>query len=134
MALQDTTHLNRLRAQLDTRAAVLRAEVDALRAEEDDAPPRDVEDAGEQGEERTRRAVRTVEHNRDTQELLDIAAARARMDDGTYGECVDCGVDIPLARLDVQPAAARCIECQERFEVSHPPLTPAPLPGTNGAR
>jgi RNA polymerase-binding protein DksA len=134
MALQDTTHLTRLRARLDERAAVLRAEVEALRAEESEAPTGDVEDAGEQGEERTRRAVRTVEQDRDTRELLDIGAALARLDDGSYGECVDCGVDIPLARLDVQPAAARCIECQERFEASHPPLSPAPLPGTERPR
>lgn len=53
---------------------------------------------------------------RDTRELDDIGAALKRIDDGTYGECVDCGEDIPRPRLDANPAAARCIPCQERLE------------------
>lgn len=124
MALQDTTELQRLRALLEEREAVLRAEVEALRAEQAGAPGvapgRNVADAGELGEENTRNAVRNVEQLRDTQELQEIAAALARMDEGRYGDCVDCGCDIPLARLQVQPAAARCIPCQERFEQSAP--------------
>jgi DnaK suppressor protein len=39
-------------------------------------------------------------------------------DDGTYGRCVDCGQQIPAARLEVRPEAARCIADQERFEAA----------------
>src|SRR4051794_29941709 len=53
---------------------------------------------------------------RDTRELDDVAAALKRIDEGTYGECIDCGEDIPRPRLDANPAAARCIPCQERLE------------------
>lgn len=122
MPLQDEAELKRLRALLDEREVVLRAELEALRAERAGAPGmapgRNVADAGELGEELTRNAVRNVEQLRDAQELQEIATALARMDEGRYGECVDCGCDIPLARLQVQPAAARCIPCQERFEQS----------------
>jgi RNA polymerase-binding transcription factor DksA len=38
---------------------------------------------------------------------------------GHYGKCIDCGTDIPLARLQAQPWAARCVACQERFERTH---------------
>lgn len=133
MALHDEAELGRLRSLLDERERVLRGEVDALRAEQADvqdrAPDGNVADAGERGEARTREAVRHVEQRRDTQELQEIAAARARMDEGRYGECVDCGCDIPLARLQVQPAAARCIPCQERFEQGASAVPHAPLPG-----
>lgn len=52
-------------------------------------------------------------------ELNAIDAALARIDGGIYGECSDCGVDIPEARLQAAPEAHRCIRCQESFEHGH---------------
>lgn len=49
-------------------------------------------------------------------ELEDIDAALGRIADGSYGECEECGVDIGMARLEAQPTARLCIECQERLE------------------
>jgi DnaK suppressor protein len=48
--------------------------------------------------------------------LTDVEAALARLADGTYGECIDCGVPIPYARLSAYPAAKRCVGCQEIAE------------------
>ena len=53
---------------------------------------------------------------RDTRELEDIGSALKRIDDDTYGECVDCSEDIPRPRLEANPSAARCIPCQEKVE------------------
>jgi DnaK suppressor protein len=50
------------------------------------------------------------------EQVADIDAALARMDNGTYGMCVDCGDRVPEARLDVHPQAARCVACQTREE------------------
>ncbi|RZL37899.1 MAG: TraR/DksA family transcriptional regulator [Rubrivivax sp.] len=75
-----------------------------------------VEDDGERGEEETRHTVRHAEQDRDTQELNAIGAALDSMDDGSYGQCIDCDCDIPLARLQAQPSAARCAACQQQFE------------------
>ena len=47
-----------------------------------------------------------------------VVAAIARLDDGTYGTCVDCGQTIPDARLEVRPEAARCIADQEKAEAA----------------
>jgi len=120
MALQDSTELATLRERLQAREVELRAEVGALRAEEAGdttrTPGGPVEDDGERGEEEARHAVRHAEQERDTQELRDIAAALERMDEGRYGECVDCGGDIPLARLQALPSAPRCAACQQEFE------------------
>ena len=55
---------------------------------------------------------------RDIQELQDVDAALARMDDGSYGTCRDCGEPIGWPRLNVQPTAMRCISCQEAFEAA----------------
>ena len=48
----------------------------------------------------------------ETAELGDIEAALKRIDAGTYGQCTDCGVTIPPARLNAYPTAKRCIDCQ----------------------
>ena len=53
---------------------------------------------------------------RHARELRAIEAARARLADGTLDECVDCGDEIGLKRLLVNPVAVRCIDCQGRFE------------------
>lgn len=49
-------------------------------------------------------------------ELNAINAALNRIDLGTYGECTDCGVEIPPARLGAAPETPRCISCQEAVE------------------
>ncbi len=53
---------------------------------------------------------------RESQELQDIEAALARMDEGSYGSCTVCGIEIGQARLKAYPAARRCLPCQEQFE------------------
>jgi RNA polymerase-binding transcription factor DksA len=119
------TDLQTLRQRLDQREAELRAEVKGARDEEAERPSAQArnqnEDLGEQGEERIRSAVRYAEQERDIEELREIEAARERMEDGSYGTCVDCGKEIPLQRLMAQPAARRDIACQEKYERSHPP-------------
>jgi DnaK suppressor protein len=45
-----------------------------------------------------------------------VAAALSRLEAGTYGRCIDCGVDLPDARLEVRPEAARCVKCQAKIE------------------
>ena len=64
----------------------------------------------------TERDLEFALDERETAELRLIDAALGRLEAGTYGQCVDCGVTIPAARLHAAPAAARCIGCQEKAE------------------
>ncbi|WP_129337818.1 TraR/DksA family transcriptional regulator [Cellulomonas endophytica] len=43
--------------------------------------------------------------------LAEVAAARLRLADGTYGTCTRCGGPVGEGRLAVRPAAARCVSC-----------------------
>ena len=56
---------------------------------------------------------------RETAELAAVDAALKRIEDGVYGQCADCGVDIPAPRLHAAPEAARCVDCQDKRENSH---------------
>ena len=53
-------------------------------------------------------------------ELTAIEAALSRIEAGSYGECIACGVHIPAARLKATPEASRCIHFQEAYEKKHP--------------
>ena len=53
---------------------------------------------------------------RDSDELDRVDAALRRIEDGSYGLCVDCAVAIAPARLHAAPDALRCIACQEKLE------------------
>jgi DnaK suppressor protein len=53
---------------------------------------------------------------RDIEEYQAGRTALARLEAGDYGTCTDCGETIPVARLQAQPFAVRCIACQERLE------------------
>jgi len=46
--------------------------------------------------------------------IAEIDAALARLDEGTYGQCISCGTDIPVERLEFRPFAASCVTCQQR--------------------
>ena len=63
--------------------------------------------------------VEQADLTRDADELREIEAARRRMDDGSYGICTDCGVDIGFERLHAELEAARCIDCQRRHEKTY---------------
>ena len=46
------------------------------------------------------------------QVLEQIDAALARIEDGTYGTCANCGKTIPEERLEAIPWTTLCIDCQ----------------------
>jgi DnaK suppressor protein len=56
---------------------------------------------------------------RDINELRAIETARKRMENGVYGECSECGFDIPYERLQALPTAERCAPDQNKYEKMH---------------
>jgi len=53
---------------------------------------------------------------RESSGLRETRAALRRIDDGSFGICMDCEEEINLKRLAAVPWAARCIACQERAD------------------
>ena len=48
--------------------------------------------------------------------LNKINEALRRLDEGTYGNCFECGDEIAEARLRALPFALRCKDCEEKRE------------------
>jgi len=49
-------------------------------------------------------------------EIQKINRALIRMDEGTFGYCVDCGEPIAPERLQARPYSSRCLECASQHE------------------
>lgn len=47
---------------------------------------------------------------------IEAVEALRRIQEGTYGLCIDCGKRIPAARLAIKPEATRCVACQSERE------------------
>jgi DnaK suppressor protein len=50
--------------------------------------------------------------------LNKIDAALRRLEEGTYGDCFECGEEIAAARLRAVPFAVRCKDCEEARETA----------------
>jgi RNA polymerase-binding transcription factor DksA len=58
---------------------------------------------------------RTEAIKRELQRRLDeVKIALKRVEDGTYGRCSNCQGFIPKERLEAFPAAALCLDCENR--------------------
>lgn len=49
--------------------------------------------------------------------LKNINDALAKIEDGTYGECENCGEDIAVERLMANPYAKLCVDCKSAEEL-----------------
>lgn len=45
--------------------------------------------------------------------LADVTRALDKFDEGSYGVCDRCGVEIPPERLEILPWAVLCVRCAE---------------------
>ncbi len=56
-------------------------------------------------------AMAKASHARRAIERKRLTDALRRIGEGEFGYCEDCGDDIALPRLELDPAATRCIQC-----------------------
>ena len=101
--------LEEMRADLDRSISILQGEHPAPLAGQ--GYPQDSADAGSMLSEadRTEAVLDSARNQRG-----EVLAALSRIDEDSYGKCVDCGHEIPEGRLDARPDAARCVNCQAK--------------------
>ncbi len=84
----------------------------------DNTNDRDVVDQGEVSETDVQDELQFALIQMKSDTLHKIDAALRRLDDGSYGDCFECGREIAEARLRALPFAVRCKDCEEASEVS----------------
>jgi DnaK suppressor protein len=84
---------------------------------EDAATPADsVWDEADHIQASEQREMGLLSRERLVEKIERLTAALKRMDDGSYGTCVECGKSIAPARLKAIPEVATCVACQEKIE------------------
>jgi len=79
---------------------------------------REVLDEGESSEVDIQDEIEFALIEMKAETLKKIDAALRRIGEGTYGECFECGEEIPAARLRALPFAVRCKDCEEAREAA----------------
>jgi RNA polymerase-binding transcription factor DksA len=127
LSADDRAHL---KAELEARRTALRVEVKAQLAGSGDEGVvglrNRIQESGEEwGVADGLAELDLAEVRHVLADLTQVDAALARIRDGSYGECVDCGEPIAPARLRAYPTAQRCVACQGAHEkkLSGPPIT-----------
>jgi RNA polymerase-binding transcription factor len=108
--------LAKMREQLLEMKAKLLAEIDStLRAEREGNKDEGMDTYDLASEERDRE-INFILSDRERVKLKQIDDALERMDEGTYGVCESCGMEIAEERLEAMPFSRLCRDCQQDEE------------------
>jgi RNA polymerase-binding transcription factor len=89
-----------------------------VRAEGNSSKVTDVLDAGESSEADIQDDIEFALIQMKAETLQKINEALARLEEGKYGYCFECGEEIAEQRLRALPFAVRCKDCEEAREVA----------------
>ncbi len=100
---------------LETKAKLLGVIDSELRAERESNKDEGMDTYDLASEERDRE-INFILSDRERVKLLQIDEALERLDDGTYGVCESCGLEIAEERLTAMPFSRLCRDCQQDQE------------------
>ena len=105
-------------AMLERRTAIQRVLQNNLKSFREDVQPavEVVERASDDAADDLAAGLAEIE----SAELAQIQEALRKLEEGSYGQCQDCGKAIPQKRLQLVPFALRCVECERSRETVRP--------------
>jgi DnaK suppressor protein len=98
---------------------LLRLKVEITRMLESQAEPKELRDAFDDPDianEMMEKMMSAMVSSNYEKNLERIDAALERIQDGQFGKCQVCSVEIPLPRLEALPFTLYCINCQKEIE------------------
>jgi DnaK suppressor protein len=108
--------LSKMREQLGEMKTKLLGEIDSeLRAEREGNKDEGMDTYDLASEERDRE-INFILSDRERVKIKQIDDALDRLDDGTYGVCESCGLEIAEERLQAMPFTRLCRDCQQEQE------------------
>lgn len=101
---------------LEEKKAVLSAEIAKTRIAEEETTEEPTQDIADKAVSSYTREFLYSLTDGERSTLLLIDDALARIDVGTYGLCINCGILMAEKRLNAVPWAPYCLDCQELSE------------------
>jgi DnaK suppressor protein len=118
----ETGRYDELRRMLDERRREIMSEVHDkirdVRTEGTLGKMSEVFDAGESSEADIQEDIEFALIQMKAETLTKINEALARLEEGAYGYCFECGDEISKQRLRALPFAVRCKDCEEARETA----------------
>lgn len=119
----DTGRYAELKQLLEERRRELMSEVQTkikdVRAEGASGMMHSVAELGESSESGIQEDIELALIQMKAETLNRINEALARLEEGEYGYCFECGDEIAPQRLRALPFAVRCKDCEEAREMAH---------------
>lgn len=114
----NSTSLHQFRAILEQRKSDVLAQI-ARADQQARASAERPTDPGDQSAATLDREFLFAQADTNRRLLRSLEQALARIRQGTFGECEQCGNDISPARLRAIPWTRNCVACQEKLEYQH---------------
>jgi DnaK suppressor protein len=112
----DKKKLENFRKQLETRQQDLRKIVARTEQDGREADVGTAQDIADRAANSYTKEFLFHQSNNERQLLQMVEVALARMREGVFGECINCGNEINSKRLEAVPWTRYCIACQEKLE------------------
>ena len=118
----DSTRHDELKRMLEERRREILSQVQEkirdVRSESSTGKMSEVLDSGESSEADIQEDIEFALIQMKAETLSKINEALARLEEGAYGNCFECGEEIAERRLRALPFAVRCKDCEEAREVA----------------
>ena len=111
----DKKSIARFKESLQMRQTELRRSLSQMEQERHALEP-SAKDEGDRATTSQAREVLFRQTSHDRSLLADLEEVLARVDAGTFGECLNCGQVIGIKRLEAIPWVRYCINCQELID------------------
>jgi DnaK suppressor protein len=108
--------MEKYRRLLEEKKAALSAEIAKTRSAEEETTEEATQDIADKAVSSYTREFLYSLTDGERSTLLLIDDALARIDEGTYGLCINCGTLMTEKRLNAVPWAPYCLDCQELSE------------------
>lgn len=114
-----TSHFAKILARRERELCAILNAGEPLVAELAGSHGHEVMDFKDMAAEQTAADIDAAKAEQAAHELEQVLAARRRLQDHSYGLCVDCGEEIDPRRLEALPATPYCTGCQAVHEYAY---------------
>ena len=113
---QSPETLKRLEEKLRQQQTQLERSVKTVVLEGRESSTDDLQDAADHAVQSYQKELLFIQGTNGHVQMGQVRSALERLQDGTYGECLQCERPIGEKRLEAVPWTPYCIECQEKIE------------------
>jgi len=110
--------LEHFKRRLLQKERELLADIERLQAEAREPLENEVQDEVDEATSSEARSAAFQKSSLEFSTLQQVRDALQRIEDGTFGRCIDCGREIQPARLEAVPWTPYCLEDQQKHDAA----------------